>query len=746
MPRLFGCYFLFSSLLSSSAIAATDGNSGQVYPSAGTAWVLPGIHEAPTDPSTRADFPDGESVFQWELKHADRSLGDGYDPERDIPIPVIGYMYNQKLEFNSGRYELELRDRMESNGMDYEDAFLHFSEDTVLVENDPYSGSKTALNQVPPVAGWWPAGTNSGGKLIWHKAPYDLPAWDGYESEGGLVIFMTEKFDQLNLTLSQPATGGQIEVLYPSSVTSAGLASGWKSVPVSDGTEGLSYSGNIRWEPPADWARAATYHPSSRTGSDFGKRAIREGGKFYLIKVVWKAGAVDIPPRLANVQLRSWLPRIGLNGAGKHLRKVPGWDPVNDPDKNYYVDDEEFERLQNPHATARFPYEARVVPLGRMWGSHSSWCRTNLFNRQVRTETVDLLIEGWEQRNWQGAYNDDMFKLLGPRQFEVVSGGSLIEYDGRVQDDETITAYTRAMAKLLRQLQRRKIDGQPVDVAGNISDINVYEDEEYHLFITALNVFLREAYLLPAMGLSGYTGINRLWDTFALAHAGRQSIIMSAIRQKTNVQLFGNTQDSWERDIETGLAQFYLINVPGWTWFQQWNQSFIYGSGNTSSANYFKAGVPRNMAYQPSAMLSIDIGKPLQVAPSDYELMSYMMPIRGVTNYHIIGDSGDSVLSGPSLPGQQVNVIPSYIYFLQRSPEEVVTGGPADAVLARNYTKGLVLYRTDFLGNSAAFFETSSGAIPLPQPYRRVLPDGTLGPVINSIELSGYEGAILVSP
>ncbi len=737
--------FLFFFLFSCVVFAATDQTS-QVYPSAGTAWVIPGVHEAPTDPATASRFPDAESVFQWELTHADRVLGDGYDPERDISIPVIGYMYNQKLEFNSGSFELELRERMESKGLNYEDAFLHFAEDTVLVEHDPASASQTALNRVPPVAGWWPDDSGDHGKLIWHEVPYDLPVWDGFEQDGGLVVLMTEKFDQLTLTLSQPSSSGSVEVLYPSATDSDGLVTGWKSVDIIDGTDGLSLNGDIRWEPPTDWVRGETHDPDTEEGSDFGKRQVREGGEYYVIKVVWKPGNTTTVPRLANVQLRSWLPTVGQDSNGKALRQIPGWDVANDLDGNGYVDDEEFSALVNPYATARFRYESRVVPLGRMWGSHSSWCRTNLFNKKVRKELIRLLVRSWKERNWRGAYNDDMFRLLGPRQFTVQSGGLLSEYKGRIQDDRTVAAYTKVMAKLLRSLQRRKIAGTPVDVAGNISDINIYQDPKFHNFITALNVFLREGYLLPAMGLSGYSGVNKLWDTFALAHAGKDSIIMSMIKHKTHFSLYGNTQDSWERDLETDLALFYLVNVPGATWYHQWNQTFVYGSGNTSFSNFYKAGVPKSMAYQPSAMLSVDIGTPVDQPPAGYDMIAYMMKEPGVTDYRVIGNSGDTVLSGLTLPEQQIGVVPSYIYYLQRSDEEVVPNGPAEAILARNYTNGLVLYRTDFLGNDAEFFETSSGVVQLPGAYRRVLPGGSLGDVSNIITLSGYEGAILVKP
>jgi len=44
----------------------------------------------------------------------------------------------------------------------------------------------------------------------------------------------------------------------------------------------------------------------------------------------------------------------------KELRLVPGWDPANDRDGDGKIDDEEFDNLANPEATAREMKEARI--------------------------------------------------------------------------------------------------------------------------------------------------------------------------------------------------------------------------------------------------------------------------------------------------------------------------------------------------------------------------------------------------
>ena len=51
----------------------------QVYPSAGTAWVINAQQQAATAPQWQQQFSSTSAVSQWEDDHADISIGGSYD-------------------------------------------------------------------------------------------------------------------------------------------------------------------------------------------------------------------------------------------------------------------------------------------------------------------------------------------------------------------------------------------------------------------------------------------------------------------------------------------------------------------------------------------------------------------------------------------------------------------------------------------------------------------------------------------
>lgn len=82
-------------------------------------------------------------VIDWEVNNSDLVFGAYADKNDNESVSAIGYMYNQKLDLNSGELENEIRNAAERNGIDYEDFFLHFSEDTILAEPDTSHGANT---------------------------------------------------------------------------------------------------------------------------------------------------------------------------------------------------------------------------------------------------------------------------------------------------------------------------------------------------------------------------------------------------------------------------------------------------------------------------------------------------------------------------------------------------------------------------------------------------------------------------
>jgi uncharacterized repeat protein (TIGR01451 family) len=70
---------------------------------------------------------------------------------------------------------------------------------------------------------------------------------------------------------------------------------------------------------------------------------------------------------------------------------------------------------------------------------------------------------------------------------------------------------------------------------------------------------------------------------------------------------------------------------------------------------------------------------------------------------------------------------------------------PPEIVVARKYTKGLVVWRSQRMPNCRDLnYLNTPLTVQLPGVYRRVYFDGTLGPPITELALGGNEGAILV--
>ncbi|WP_152558506.1 hypothetical protein [Endozoicomonas numazuensis] len=725
--------------------------AGRFYPSAGVAWILPGNHEAPEQSEWLKRFPTGESVKIWEQQRADLVLGAG-EGESNGPYS-LGYMYNQKLEFSPTDLEMYLRARTESRRESYESLFLHFSEDTDLLIEDPADGSKTPFGRIPSIVGWT-VQPDHAGFLIYQKPPYDKPVWKHSATGGGLYVYLFEKFDQLELDLSSVSGSGELVVEYPSSM-SGGLVSGWSQMVVKDGTDNLRRSGVISWTPPADWKRAATHDGSGKTyggGPYFGKRMLINEGRYYLVRLLWKEGT-GTPPRLANIRVKDWMPEVysvpvssinsnykAFNPKGQQVsvRRIPGWDPANDLNGDGYIDDVEFGQRSNAFASARFEWESRVVPLGKMWSSRSSWIRPNLQNPLLADLLGDYYKQSWGELKLNGAYNDDLFRLLN-NEFFPHSGGRLREMPHTVNSPQAQALYQESFIKTLETI---RINSGSF-IGANISMVNLWSAEGASAFIPSFSIFLREGLIRPSLGFSGWFGLSKAWDTFALSRQDRWSILAAMINEGGRVHRLGNTRENWEKDIESSLAQYYLLNVPGKTYLHVWNRIFSYGSKNTRSTNYYQAGIPKNMAYLPEAMLSVDIGVPVSTLPGNREPVAYMAK-NEVTDYAIVGYSNQTQLVSNYFPGGLLDIEPSNLFYLQRSSREIVPGGPAEMILAREYSKGLVLYRTDFFGHNAEFQQSYSSVVQLPGLYRRVYFDGRLGEPVSSISMAGYEGAVLL--
>ena len=721
--------------------------SAEVYPSTATAWVIPGYHAENYD-SMGYPISTKEQLIDWELNHADIVFGSNYDKSAADKIINLGYIYAQKIDFSPTSVGFNLREYAERVNENYEDYFLHFSEDTIVQGLYPDHSIYTPLNRRPWVAGWT-ADESHSGFLIWKFPPYEIQPFKGSEKGGCVFVYMPEKFDQIEFVLKSIAITGRLVVKYPSGVDeSNGVVNQWNTSDsdMMDGTNGLKTSGVISWRPASDWVKAATYDPGNKTGQFFGNKYIKEGKKFYVVKICRIDGDINDQPVVQDIMIKDFMPYINKSNQKRLIR---GWDSKNDRNDDEYIDDSEFNSRANTTASARFRYESRVTPLGNMWGKTSNFQRPDFLNPSYRTAIANVISQEWIKDSLAGAYNDDVFKLEGVNLVGI--GGKTIEHGIMIDDPVFKEKYQDAFLDTIREI---KSESGSSWVAANTSAENIFERRNNRMkYIDAFDTFLREDYIRPGQGLDGYFGIAKMWDTFALAQANKTMGIIAHAGWTGSIPIV-NTKPAWESRISTGLAMYYLINIPGRTFYTSWNNSYNYGSGNTEEGNFYKPGIPKNIAYQPSLMLAVDIGEPAQNIQEwpdqDVQPLSYTAKTTN-EDYAVIGDSTQLILTDPDIATfDQVGAVPvspSNIYYAWQSEDKKSIGGvnfPQQMIIARDYTNGLVLYHTDFFGGNPDFMSITH-ELTLPGYYHRINYDGTLEAATNTISLTGYEGAVLVT-
>ena len=363
----------------------------------------------------------------------------------------------------------------------YENFTLHFDVDTVFdmdLTSDPSHGSATSIFGVPFKVGYTASTTHSG-FVLYQDPPWNVDAWSGQASGGSLFVLSFERFDALQLALNSTRCAGDFIVEYVSAVDNTRrFATQWTPVELIDDYFETSASatsrvpGNaseiarqesldhpyskvdlpqyrvLRWKPPVDWYIATLNDGTGVTyggGQYFGNTDLTaKSGLVFAVRISWKEfgdSSCSRPPLLNSVYQRRWISPVGnishsfpvianasygprLSFDDRYLM-IPGWDPSNDRDNDGYVDDYEFENRNNLQASARMRHEARVIPLGKMWSTHSAWCIRNVWNDELRLWVSEYAKHEWMSEGLAGAYNDDMFKLVGPEQFKISRGGNV---------------------------------------------------------------------------------------------------------------------------------------------------------------------------------------------------------------------------------------------------------------------------------------------------------------------------------
>ncbi|AJR09678.1 hypothetical protein H744_2c3027 [Photobacterium gaetbulicola Gung47] len=662
---------------------------GQIFPSTGAAWVLPGSWQ---DAVIDGKPVTAEQVKAWESQHADVVFGSMQDRAMNQKMNAMGYMYAHKFDCRPGKQEAWLSRQAFLAGVDVEEGYLHFAEDTVLLMDKPSSGMAYLLEGHP-----YHLLLVRNHQFSTARLPIDLQAGDQ------LIVMSSYPFDAFELEAdSLPRVSRHV-------ADDTGAVGRWQPVAVSWQAEGSSSSLGT-FVPGGAWHSAFPRYLGRELNT--GDPGLAAGLRVWMLSLSWPQAS-----RLDTLAISPWL-AVSQTGQQQGLA-IPGWDPRNDKNSDGYVDEHEFSVRANVSASARFRHQARLIPAGYLWPG-TCWYRVNLLDSAFNTLHAQWYQQDWQRQGLSGAYNDDMAKLLGDNQFKVVSGGKINELPYVAGSQQAEYDYAMQLAGFLKQV--KSLTGTRW-LAANISELNLWHYEAWPPALReVIDVWLREHYLTPAIGLGR---LQRYWDNFALAGQQDKSLIMASTKGGRS-QLSPRDLSAWQQDIETGLALYYLFNVPGQTYYHSWNQSYRYGSGHTDTANWPQPGMAKNSAYQPTAMLSVDIGVP-EIAPQGTERVVFEG--KGVE-----ADSAATAIGG--IPLQ-----PSGWYWLQRSGW--FSDFPKQGVIARRYSKGLVVYRGARERNQSDFFATEPLDVSLDGHYQRVNFDGSLGPAVSQVSLSGYQGMIL---
>jgi hypothetical protein len=218
----------------------------------------------------------------------------------------------------------------DAHGLDRDGAFYHAARPV------PFRGDSPSSQ---PVTWFW--GVYRGG-----RSPHDLTS--AVRGKGGTVRFppggealyagYPERFREINVRVTSPAGDGWAATLeYARAVDDDGRPAAWAALPARDETERFGRSGQLVFDPPADWKPASV------------------GGSARLYYVRFRTVRTGTAPVVSALLGRDY---VGANGTTAGT--IPVFDEQADANGDGYLDDAEYAR-RAPGKDARFRYEGRVL-------------------------------------------------------------------------------------------------------------------------------------------------------------------------------------------------------------------------------------------------------------------------------------------------------------------------------------------------------------------------------------------------
>jgi hypothetical protein len=225
----------------------------------------------------------------------------------------------------------------DAHGYSREEAFYHVTQAT------PYSGSGGSTQ---PVNWFWGIYTGDPTQTNW--------TWRGHGGSGAGIPFggvgqsvyigYPDRFREINFNLTSGASNGWSGVLeYATAVDANGNPTAWAPLTtLTNTTAGLTQSGQITFDPPADWK------PASVDGS---------APLFYVRIRTLTAGTAPVANTILGADY--------TNSNGTNSGVIPAFDAAADTNHDGYLDNAEYAN-RAPGMNARFLYQSRLFSYGPM--------------------------------------------------------------------------------------------------------------------------------------------------------------------------------------------------------------------------------------------------------------------------------------------------------------------------------------------------------------------------------------------
>ncbi|HMF12271.1 MAG TPA: hypothetical protein VKE94_08190, partial [Gemmataceae bacterium] len=213
------------------------------------------------------------------------------------------------------------------NGLSREAAFYHTRAATKFGGNSP---SSLAVNR------FWKVLTG-GGTLTDHTSAAHTKN-GRVPLDGSLYLGWPDRFREVDFELISGAAGGWKATLeHPSAVDETGKPTKWSALAtVTDTTKSLAQSGQVTFDPPADW-----------------KPAIVQGDmRLYFVRFRSTGGGKA--PVASTILGRDYVDAKGTTSG-----VIPAFDADADANKDGYLDDAEYAK-RAPGKDARFAHESRM--------------------------------------------------------------------------------------------------------------------------------------------------------------------------------------------------------------------------------------------------------------------------------------------------------------------------------------------------------------------------------------------------